>query len=256
MLRVQIGGLRFLADRGVPFSTLEPYTIAPGGLTGWWDRPEGVGGGGQREGEHGEHDEQLFLSGRIITLRGQVKSRPLDRAQDVHILRGLGADGGRLRIEVRDDDMRLWAWCRIRKVNIPRATAGHHPEYTVIARAADPRLFGALTTQKVAANVTATLVNDGNFPADPRFIVEGPQPAGYSIFSPDESSFQVDSPLAAGKVDVVNFADRTVTRDGVRLKGGVSFPRVWQVPGGGAKDWSFGGTGPGPCTAELSATSV
>lgn len=241
MLRVTIGGVPFVADRAAPFSTAEPYTIGRDGLTGWWGRPDGEGGGTPRPGRHGEFDEDLYLAGRIITLRGLVKAHPDSRQAALDRLSALGADGERLQIVVDEDGVEAWAWCRVRSCPIGRATAGHHPEFTLTARAADPRKYGAVH-ESVSTGGPAVASHDGNFAAHQRITVTGSMP-GYSLTSGGRA-FIVPGPLGAGQSDVVDMRTGIVKRNGVVVVGVT--PRTWDVPAGVEVTWALapaGGTG-------------
>ncbi|MFC7430977.1 MULTISPECIES: hypothetical protein [unclassified Agrococcus] len=256
MLKLHLFGatLEGVDDRARP--GFEGYSIGRGGLTGWWGRPAGVGGGSRRPGAHGEFDTPLYLPGRVVTVAGQVRQRDSrSRALAADRLAGLGADGERGRVVVEEDGFSTWAWCRVLSADVERFTSGHHPEYDLMLRCADPRRYGERRSEPTTSNVGKVMVNRGNFPASPRFRIAGPQPGGYQIWGADELPYTVGA-VPANSTDVVDFATGLVTRDGVVLTGAVVTPRTWTVPAGGTKEWGVTLTGSGSAAGEITDTYV
>lgn len=237
----------------IPGDTGFTVAAAPAGWTG--------GPGRRRETisrplVRGSFDSVGASSDLSVTWGGTYHGSSL--ADVMHMGRALtGLEGVDERVKVVVDwEDNLWAWARVDRVRFVPHGSLPRADYQVELWLPDPVKFGDLHTWTVAANVASTIHHYGNFQAAPRFIVRGPQPAGYSITATGKPSFQVNASLGTSSVDVVDFATGRVYRNGSLLVGFVSFPRTWTVPGGGQQTWTFAGTGAGTCTAELTDTFI
>lgn len=219
-----------------------PY-LEPGGVDGWWGRPVASASSSARPGAHGEFDVPSYMGGRIVTIKGVVESDPLEWDRWCDRLSGVGADGGRVRVVVEEQGRSTWAWCRVLGVLVTRSSALHPPTFTLMLKTANPRRFGEVRDSAPTTTARHTMLNRGNFPAAPRFVVTGPQPGGYSIVADGRPNWQVNSALPSGQVDVVDFATGRVMRGPsaaaatTPVVGAVPSPRPWLVPGGGEQTW-------------------
>jgi hypothetical protein len=194
-------------------------------------------------------DHSVIWRGRYY---GSSLADVIEAGRDLSGLAGLG-DAVRLTV---DWEGVLWSDVHVDMVRYDPAGAFPWADYQVEAWLPDPAKYGEVRSWIVPANQVSSMHHDGNFSASPRFVVAGPQPAGYSITATSKPSFQVNTPLPSGSTDVVDFATGRVFRNGALLVGAVSFPRVWSVPPGVVQSWSFAGTGSGTCTAELTDTFI
>ncbi|MGC5078455.1 hypothetical protein [Agrococcus sp. DT81.2] len=230
-----------------------PTGFTVSSLTGWTGGPGVKRGTIARQGGPGSFSIKGYATDRVVVFRGRYHGSSIADVQYMNdALSGLESLEQRATVAWPES---RWVNAHVDKVRFDPQGALPWADYQVELWVPDSVKFGDLhTVGPVAANVPATLHHYGNTPAYPRFVVSGPQPSGYSIFATGKPSFQVNSPLASGSTDVVDFATGRVYRNGSLLVGGVSFPRTWSVPGGVTQPWSFGGTGSGTCTGEIPDT--
>lgn len=213
------------------------YTIAPGSLTGWWGSPDAVGGGASRPSAHGAFDDEQFLGERIIGWRGLVRATAHGRGDAIRALTGLPLVPGLLPLTVDDGDGPLGTLVRVRRAPIDRETAGHHPAYALTLAAPDPFLYGE---PRLSANDSGTgdshASHDGNALSWPWITVTGVDPLGYRIVHRG-GSYRVTAPIAAGDVDVIDFRDGTLVRNGQALDTAITNADRFAVAGGAREPW-------------------
>lgn len=252
MLKVTVGEVVF--ER----RTRSGFLIGPEGFRGWEGAPATRREQAAIPFGHGDRETEATKTPRLVTLSGHaLAASPLELAYMGDVLAGIAPDPDTL-ITVQTEAGARWGRCTVEgEVIFDRRGGQSAAPYQLKLLMQDPRKYGRLhTTLGVPANTPRSMVNAGNFPAAPRFIVRGPQPAGWSITATGKPSFQVDVPLAAGSTDVADFATGRVFRNGALLKGAASFPRTWAVPGGQTQTWQFAGTGSGTVDAELTDTFI
>lgn len=247
-LWAQLGGVVFGGNDDGP-------VIEPDGLTGWRGRPGSSGRSEQRLDAHGESDSTVYMGGRVITIRGWVGGDPARWDEWMDRLSGLGADGERMRLVVGKGDRSTWAWVRVIEPQVEQASSRENPEFLITLRAANPRRFGETHEVPTSPNVPVEFVNQGNFRAAPVFVVNGPQPTGYSLVAPGQGNFQV-LPLPAGSQDVIDFASGDVIRNGAVLAGAAVLSNIWTVPATGSQRWQTAPTGSGSIVGYLTDTYV
>lgn len=243
----------------------EGFFLRPGGFSGWED---GVGGDARTDlrSSGGAFDVAPRLSDRLLTLSGKCWARSPQQLRDFGLrLSGLGADGARFRVSVEQYGMLLWAWAR----RAPNGTKFEsepslgYAKYQVSFWLPNPRRFGESRGSSPTTTARHELVNRGNFPAAPRFVVQGPQPSGYSIIADGKPNWQVNSAVPSGQVDVVDFSTGRIMRGSSQgtattpVVGAVAAPRPWLVPGGGVQPWYASPTGAaGSIYGELTDTYI
>lgn len=213
------------------------FMFGPDGLSGVGE--SGTSGGGeQRPGQHGEFDEQVFLTGQVVTVSGTAIER-LDAKLDQLgvILGGLGAGGARLPLKYTSALGDLFGHGRViarrfaqRRGGIPKA------DYMLSVRKADPRWYGVARTF-VSSGEASEAHHRGNFEALPVFDVAGNSPGGYRLRRGGLETFNVSLPLVPGQPHRVDFRTRTVSVGGVAQFGAVARPEVWTLPAGPITSW-------------------
>lgn len=248
MMRVFLGGLEFVGEVGKA-----TYTIERDGIRG-----HGLGGADMRRNEenrptsHGAFEGPAYLTGRSIRWGGLVLTDSVF-AQENALLRlaGLLADGGSGTLVIEQANGSLRASVQRASPEPPRVLVpGRVASYSFEVWAPDPRLYGQ--GYEYAAGEKA--IHRGNFPAVPRFVVQGPQPA-YTISVPGKQ-YVVDDALPSGSVDEIDMETGWCRRDGTILRTAVSRADTWTVPPGAAGVvHSFSGTA-SRFTVQLEDTSV
>lgn len=226
VLSIRLDGVHFdgTGDADTwPQITLTPETKIFGGVAmrrEQTDRPTG----------HGQFWSPGFLSGRLITLAGEIYTRsPAEQEEVIGQLEGLLADGGKARMSVQRARGTVWAdVARADAADITIDRFGLLARYLISFWAPDPRWYGDAATLGPSASLA--LRHWGNFPALPRFTVMGSAAAngGYTIASAGRQYVVTDGP-AAGETDVIDFATGWLYRNGQLTSGKVSRYETWPV---------------------------
>lgn len=208
--------------------------VAPDGFTGWDDGAEVRRDAIVRPGAHGEFDVPSFLGARVVGVDGwALAAHQEELGLQRSIITGMGATGGRIKLNVEHQGENLWAWARIgaktqfRDAGVRRGRVRARWLWQMVC--ADPRKYGA--ADRYASGEEA--LNRGNFPATPVFTVSGDRPGGYTINGPAGRSVVVTRPLVAGIPHTYDMRTRQLSVGGVVVFGGVAQASRWGVPGGG-----------------------
>lgn len=174
------------------------YTIDEGGLVGWFG---GVGSRVPRTPKpqaHGEFSGRGYLSGRVITVSGLIRSDGDGAAQEsaMNAISGLLADGGTSRLTVQSGSGTLWADVqRIDEPDVQILVYGRTAAYQARFFAPDPRRYADGVWKETGPAVAATglvwpavwplvwpssgssgrvtLTNVGKAPSAPVFTLQG-----------------------------------------------------------------------------------
>lgn len=204
--------------------TTSPYTITA--IDGWDDgvdtRRESI----DRPGSHGQHRTPGYLSGRLITITGEIYTRNAQE-QDHAILAlvGLLADGGDAKITVTTTNT---TWAMVQRNGPPdvvRDRWGLLATYQLQLWAVDPRKYGAV--HEFAAGTPA--VQYGNFPARPTLVVSGSTSGGYTVTGPGERRIVVTRALTPSSPHVIDLARGGLYIGGVRMARSISIFEPWTV---------------------------
>lgn len=197
----------------------------------------------------GAFDLAPEMDATSFTLGSKCFARsPEELFQYGRLLRGLGADGSRLRVVVSNHGEQQWTWARRRGGRF-RPTPFGWAFYQLVLDQPDYRWFGeARSFTSPRSDVEA--FHYGNHSATPAFRVTGPMNGGYRIVS-ESTTFEVLSTLPAGAVDEVDFETGLVHRDGVQLKSAQGLRQRFVVPGGGNVSWRVEPVTSGSGTAVL-----
>lgn len=228
---VQVGGVTFRGDW-----QSATYTIEKNGLTGWL-----LGGAAvdresiKRPAAHGEFDTPGFLTGRLITLSGDVWSTgEADMVSDLEVLNGLLADGQSGTMTVTIGGVTTSA--AVRRSGEPSINVtvfGKHARYQFRFWAADPRRYGSATTFGPGSSVS-DIEHAGNFPATPVLKVSGSAGGGYTVTGPGSRVITVTADLESGHPHTIDLASGGLYVDGSRVVAGMSVYQPWTVPAGGS----------------------
>lgn len=205
-------------------ATASPYTITS--IDGWDDgvdtRRESI----DRPGGHGQFHTPGYLSGRLITIAGEIYTDS-DAAQDHAILRLTGAlaDGSTGKLTVTTSQT---AWAMVQRNGPPdivRDRWGLLATYQLQLWAVDPRKYGE--AHDYPAGVPA--VQYGNFPARPQLVVSGSSSGGYTVTGPDGRRVVVTKAITSGAPHTIDFAQGGLYVDGVRQLRAISIYEPWTV---------------------------
>lgn len=227
---VQVGGVTFRGDWDSA-----TYTIERNGLTGWL-----VGGAAidresiKRPSQHGEFDTPGFLTGRLITLTGDVlSSSEADMVADLVALNGVLAAGVSGTMTVTIGGVATTA--TVRRSGEPTVDVtvfGRRARYQFRFWAPDPRRYGATHTFGPDGSVS-DIEHDGNFPATPTLKVAGDSSGGYTVTGPGSKLITVTTALESGHPHTIDLATGGLYVDGSRVIGGMTVYQPWTVPAGG-----------------------
>lgn len=176
------------------------YRVTPGedavlgvtreGLQGFQDVAEVTGETVRVSGSHGEYDGPTYLSGAVRTISGVALARTRAQLQHLHDrVAGLALAGTQRLTWDREGFGESSRWCEARVMGAiewhmdpHRRAAGYWvAEFLIQLRSARPWWYGMARHAKVRAGETLELVNRGNAPAFPHFVVGGPMQSGWSL---------------------------------------------------------------------------
>lgn len=185
------------------------------------DRPTG----------HGQFWSPGFLSGRAITLEGEIYSETIED-QDAMIgqIVALLADGSSGRMTVQRGERVMSA--EVGRIGTPTITIdrwGLLARFQIQFWAPDPRWYGDDNDE--GPGTSLLLVHRGNFPASSRLVLTGNSPSGYTIAAGGRQYIVTSGPTA-GQTDEVDMSTGWLRRNGALLFGAVSRYETWQVPPG------------------------
>jgi hypothetical protein len=228
MLSVTVNGLRLEAD---PPSDYEGFVIEPGGFTGWDGDVDVRYTSVSRDGQHGEYDLPSYLGARVTSFSGWAWTRSAGNTEALGLrLTGTVASGASKIISVRRGSRVEWARGKLATA-VPRFDIeGSDPRFArwqIQLRYPDPRKYGE---ERSFEQLPA--FHYGNFPAIPRFEVEGVLPAGYTINGPEGRSITVTRPCTAGEVHSIDLRDSTLRSNGTVVLGGMPRPDQWTIAPG------------------------
>lgn len=220
----RLAGLTFVGD-GRPAA----YTILPEGLVGW------LAGGvsmrrdvADRPTSHGQFSAPGYLSGRMVTLTGQIHaSSPFDFEKRLAALSAVLADGGEAPLVVQAEETTRAVVSRWDEPETRVLVYGRLAEYKLRLWSPDPRRYGESRNFNGAASY-----HRGTFPALPVLTVTGNMPGGYSISGPDGRVYTVTAGLPAGSVDRIDMRTGWLKRNGVDLGGATGRADTWAIPPG------------------------
>ncbi|MCC2030610.1 hypothetical protein [Microbacterium allomyrinae] len=225
MIRVRVGGLLIEGDGGSsPFGLVD--------LTGWTDSP-----GMRREQEaratgHGAFSAPGYLSGRVITVDGElISDGPVDQERQLRRLAGVLADGSFATAVVDEASSSLKAVVgRHDKPDTTVEAYGRLATFQLLLWSPDPRRYGESHTYGPGQ----TAFHYGTFRASPTIDVVAltNMPDGYTITGPAGRHFDVTQPLAAGHVHRVEMRTGRVYLDGALQVGAVGRAETWAIPPG------------------------
>lgn len=243
VLSVRIGGVEFDGTGDVHESTQFALTRDPGLFDGvemrrpQTDRPQA----------HGQFWAPGFLSGRVITLEGEIYTNsPYEQDRAVARLVSLLADGGKQKMVVQRGAEVLSTYvARLSKPTVTKDLYGLLAHFQVTFWAPDPLWYG--DQQSFGPARSLDLFHWGDFPAHPRFTVAGSSAAagGYTI-AQGGRSYVVSVGPAAGQTDEIDFATGWLYRNGALQSSKVSRYETWTV-GPGVPETTT-------CTVPFSAT--
>jgi len=247
-IQVELDGVAFDGSDSdtIPAITLTSDTRLFGGVSmrrEQTDRPTG----------HGQFWSPGFLSGRVITLAGEIYSRGFeDQERMIGQIDSLLADGSAAPMAVQRAIGHLQA--TVGRIGEPSFTLDRYgllATYQAQFWAPDPRWYGDAPASALAASLD--LSHRGNFPSLPTFTVPGSAAVsgGYTIAGPGGRAYVVTSGPAAGHSDEIDFATGWLRRDGALLFGAVSRYETWAIPKGANWTHTIAGTGAG--TARMTA---
>lgn len=224
-MRAHLLGVTFDGDDGP-----SPYTITS--ISGWLDGVSTRLNHLERPTQHGEFDLPGYLSGRLITISGEIYTANDDEQQlAADRLTGLLADGGFADLVVDHTGRTLEA--RVQRSGTPVITVdrwGLLAKYELELWAPDPRKYGQLNTFGPAS--TVQVFHRGNFPALSTLTITGSSAGGYTMTGPGGRKIIVTRALAASAPHVFEMRTGRLSVGGVRVLGGVSRADLFAIPPG------------------------
>jgi hypothetical protein len=211
-----------------------PHMLVEGGITGWL-----AGGVDMRREQvarptaHGAFGAPGFLSGRLVTLKGETYTRSIAH-QDVELRRlsSLLGDGGMGRIAVQSGSELLWADAgRQGEPDIDADLYGALARWQFQFWAPDPWIFGPTNTFGPAGSVS--VLHRGNADAVVTLTIEGSSPTGYTVFGPNGAQYVVTRPIVNGAPHTIDMSTGWLSIGGVVMPGSVGRADTWVVPPGG-----------------------
>jgi len=232
-----------MADLLLKLGPVEFRTARILGTSGFFLAPdgyEGIESGADMRREdldlpvaHGSYALGGKLSDRVISLSGTaVADSPEALAAMGRTFTALLADGGRGLLKIGQNELNLWTEVGLasRTKFITDGLDLKAADFQIQFTAADPRLYGDINRfGPVPVGSILTLSHRGTFPASPRFTINGASAGGYTIGGPDGKQFVVTQPLVAGIPHVVDFRNKRLYVNGVRVLGGVGNATTWLV---------------------------
>lgn len=201
------------------------------GWTGWDGGVPGRREAIARPAEHGEYDLPVLRGARTTTLNGVALARDaFTLNQLIEQVAGIGADGSRFEVTVKNRGEERWATARAITVDcVDAGTRGGwmQAKFTIELLFSNPRKFGVLR-EFVGGSVQVH--QRGNFPATPTVNVRGPITAPYTISGPGGRTFQVTQSLTASQTHVIDFATGRVARNGAIQTGVLGKAATWAIP--------------------------
>lgn len=201
----------------------EGLVIEDSGFEGWDDGAPMRTDATPRPQAHGDFPIRGWLGGRLVTLRGLcLAASPWELEKYRDQVMGHGASGLLFDVAVQRNGRTLTGTARLASgvksefVDIGQSTA----RWTMSWWFPDPRKYGEAFSFGPASSVT--VVNRGNFAAEPRFRVTGSAPGGYTITGPSGNEIVVSRALTSGAPHEFDMADMRLYVDGTRVLGGVA----------------------------------
>ncbi|WP_230670776.1 hypothetical protein [Rathayibacter sp. Leaf248] len=228
MMTITVNGLRI---QGSGVGLREGFFLEPGGFTGWDGDVDVRFTSVNRDGQHGEYDLPSYLGARVTSFSGwAVAPTPGETARLGEHLTGIVSSGASKIVSVEREKGTQWARGKLATA-VPRfEVLGEDSclaRWQIQLRYPDPRKYG----EEREFEQTAAF-HRGNFPAIPRFEVEGVLPAGYTINGPEGRSITVTRPCAVGEVHSIDLRDSTLRSDGTVVLGGMPRPDQWTIAPG------------------------
>ncbi|PPH99734.1 hypothetical protein C5C95_06210 [Rathayibacter sp. AY1B7] len=231
------------------------FFLEPGGFTGWDGGVDIRFTSVERDGQHGEYDLPSYLGARVTSFSGYaVSSTPGETAQLGEYLTGIVSSGASKIVSVERDQVTQWARGKLATA-LPRFDIdGSDPRlarWQIQLRYPDPRKYGEERPFEQEA-----AFHFGNFPAIPRFEVEGDAPNGYTINGPEGRTITVTRPCVVGEVHSIDLRDTTLRVNGEVVYGGISRPGQWTISNGDQVQHTLSGAGGATLRTYLTDTYV
>lgn len=224
-MRAQLLGVTFDGDDGD-----SSYTITS--ISGWLDGVATRQTHLERPSQHGEFPLPTYLSGRLVTIAGEIYTHSEEKQQQaVERLTGLLADGGFAPLTVDHAGRVLRA--SVQRAGTPVITVdrwGLLAKYELQLWSPDPRRYGDENTTGPAASVE--VVNRGNFPALPVLTITGAAAGGYTITGSGGRQIIVTRALVSGTPHTFDMRTGRLSVGGTRVLGGVSRADLFTIAPG------------------------
>ena len=229
-MKALVGGLLF---EEWPDDLRKAYVIEPRGLSGWVGDVSPRHEGGDRATAHGEFDAPVYLSGRLVTVKGHaIAPTESELDQMGEKLAGLLADGSSARMSVTDNQgkttktrVRLGAPTKF----TPHGDGAHTASFQITLWSADPRRIGDRRVYSGAGSVVPW--QRGNFPAQVICGVSGSRPDGYEL-TYRGARFVVREPLVSGSPHEIDMSTGWLRIGGDLVPGAVSRAELFTIPPG------------------------
>ncbi len=226
-LLIVIGGLQLHGRPG-----LGPLTVVKDGLDGWDDRVPLRGEQKAHPQGPGSYILPRYPDSRAPTIKGKVLAESfLEREREGLQLTGLGADGSLERIEVTKGGLTLWADAYVDDVDVDPIHGSTYSDYMLTLWCPDPLKYGESNTYTatVGGGQVAGIVNRGNYPATPQWLVQGSMPGGYVLYIMGQP-FGVTRPLWSTLPHTIDYSDGRLRVDGVVVHHGLGTTYTPLVP--------------------------
>ncbi|PPH51195.1 hypothetical protein [Rathayibacter sp. AY1E1] len=220
-----------LAIHGSGRGLAKGFFLEPGGFTGWDGGVDIRFTSVERDGQHGEYDLPSYLGARVTSFSGYaVSPTPGETAQLGEYLTGIVSSGAAKIVSVERDQVTQWARGKLATSLPTFAVLAEDPRlarWQIQLRYPDPRKYGEERSFE-----RAPAFHYGNFPAIPRFEVEGFAPNGYTITGPVGQQLTVTRALRGGETHAIDLRDTTLRVNGEVVYGGISRPGQWTISNG------------------------
>lgn len=181
-------------------------------LHGWWDGTGATGGPVPYPAAHGGFQTPVYQQGRNIVIAGEMEAGTrLELWEMIDAIGKILAPGRWAPMVVTEEAFGLQRQvdvCRLREVQID-VTGWTSARYTLELQSAGfPKLDAVESSVRVTQGTPATLVNEGDYPAELTAVLTGP--LAPTLINIDGEKWSLNRTLAAGEVVEVDFERRIV----------------------------------------------